>query len=108
MHSPIAHKLEVYQPPNFSRETKERTLLLGPFLSTPAAWALFWLDRQLPSIEYIAVNFTGGIPDSYCVRGTFFQCKPGLFRRFLFALEKFVEKMGCHGGGVWRSVKGER
>lgn len=104
MHSAIAHKLEIYQPPDLSRETKERTLLLEAFLSSSrAARALLWLDRQLPSIEYIAVDLTGRIPDSYCVWRTFSQCKPGLFRPFLFALEKFVEKMGCHGGGVWRS-----
>jgi hypothetical protein len=73
MHSPIAHKLEVYQPPDLSRETKERTLLLGAFLSSSrAAWVLFCLDRQLPSIEYIAVKLTGGIQDSYYVWGTFF------------------------------------
>lgn len=104
MHSPVAHKLEVYQSPDLSRETKERTLLLRAFLSSPrAARALLWLDRQLPSIEYIAVDLAGGIPDSYCVWRPFSQCKPGLFRSFLFTLEKFVEKMRCHGGGVWRS-----
>jgi hypothetical protein len=104
MQSPTAHKLEVYQPPNLSRETKEWTLLLGAFLSRyRAAMALLCLDRQLPSIESIAVDLTGGIPDSYCVWRPFLQCKPRLFRPFLFALEKSVEEMGCHGVGVWKS-----
>jgi hypothetical protein len=104
MQSLTAHKLEVYQPPNLSRETKERTLLLGAFLSRyRAAMALLCLDRQLPSIESIAVDLTGGIPDSYCVWRPFLQCKPRLFRPFLFALEKSVEEMGCHGVGVWKS-----
>jgi hypothetical protein len=75
-------------------------LLLGAFLLNSRA-ALFWLDRQLPSIEYITVDLTCGIPDTYCVWGSFFQGKPGLFR-FLFALEKFKEmrRHGVEPGGV--------
>lgn len=107
MHPPIAHKLEVYQPPNLSREMKEWTLLLGAFLlSSRAARALLWLNWQLPSIEDIAVYLTGRSPDSYRVWRTFWQFKYGLFRSFLFALEKFVEKSGCHSGELWMSRRG--
>jgi hypothetical protein len=107
MQSPTTHKLDVYQPPDLSREMKERTLLLGAFLSRyRAAMALLCLDRQLPSIESITIDLTGGIPDSYCVWRPFLQCKPRLFRPFNFALEKSAERMGCHGVGVWKSGRG--
>ena len=79
-------------------------MLLGAFLSRyRAAIAWLCLDRQLLSIESIAVDLIGGIPYSYCVWRPFLQYKPRLFRPFLFALEKSVEEIGCYGVRVWKS-----